>query len=254
MLRPYRLQFQAFKSILDKAPDSKIAQEQGIPKWLAFSGGLPTQSFDWEKKIVELRIGSADSPTPDLRVLSDDLIELRFLQSLVLHGHNIDNDDMEIVKNLESLNAIYLLDTRVDDQGLRLLSELKLTQLSLGSEITDEGVRYACERWPELLSFGLHSSKVSDSSITSIVTLEHLQYLNLNDTLISIASLESLEKLTSLNHLRLDNTSLTDESVPYLSKLTGLRTLSVEESRITEKGLQELRSHLPNCRVIGPMQ
>ena len=61
--------------------------------------------------------------------------------------------------------------------------------------------------------------------------------------------LESLAGLTKLVNLELDSVNVTDASVAHLASLRSLRELDLYHTLITEKGLQDLKTALPNCQI-----
>lgn len=61
-----------------------------------------------------------------------------------------------------------------------------------------------------------------------------------------------LKGLRAWKFLQLDGTQITDATVPHLEELTQLRLLLLNGTMMTPQGASELKTALPNCRILGP--
>lgn len=91
---------------------------------------------------------------------------------------------------------------------------------------------------------------VGDDALARICNLTGLEELYLSNTTVSDQGLKKLDCLTGLKRLYLYHTEITDSGLANLYPLTWLRWLTFSGTKVTDKGLGELRTALPNCKVI----
>jgi hypothetical protein len=96
----------------------------------------------------------------------------------------------------------------------------------------------------------LENTGVTDTGLSHVSTLTSLQGLNLEATHITDAGLPKLENLTLLQELSLNKTRVSDDGLRHLWVHTGLISLDLRNTDVTESGVADLKSRLPNCKVL----
>lgn len=124
----------------------------------------------------------------------------------------LQNEELGVLKRAETLQALSLADTKVDDEGMKQLAELtNLTRLDL------------------------RNTPITDKALSRLKNLEALRELDLRGTKVSDVGMESLVGLP-LESLRLSGTALSDAGVKTLSQIKTLKSLAVDGTRVTEDG------------------
>ncbi len=111
----------------------------------------------------------------------DYLKGMNNLRVLDLSATMIDNKSLEALKGLKELDRLFLKETTISDLSV-LKNFLQLTELNLE-----------------------FSRNITDDSLNQILTLPHLQNLNLSSTSVSDAGLKKLAALKSLKHVIINN-------------------------------------------------
>jgi hypothetical protein len=151
-------------------------------------------------------------------------------------------------KELSSLRILNVNGAHINDDGLLELGELEhLREVDLnGTNIT--GVEFGRLKSLEVLSVCSLRTKLSETGIREIATLEKLRSLlvdNLDDEQVKL-----IARLPNLEMLYLANCTVTDEGLKPLSKAKGLRTLSlVRCPNLSAVGIRNL-SPAPKLEVL----
>ena len=56
--------------------------------------------------------------------------------------------------------------------------------------------------------------------------------------------------MPQLTGLRLDSAAVTDAGAEILKSLKGLKTLNLYHTLVTDRGIETLKSALPNCKLL----
>ena len=151
----------------------------------------------------------------ELRTLHDDLE----IVSLPLSHSQITDAGIKYLKGMRNLKELSLIDTRISDDGLRILqsqSHPKLESLALeGTRVTDKGLYYV-GRMTTLRSLGVNE-KTTDAGLKNLLPLTHLEHLAIGD-----------------------NSQLTDVGMGFIGQLSQLTTLEIGSDRVTDAGLANL--------------
>jgi hypothetical protein len=91
-----------------------------------------------------------------------------------------------------------------------------------------------------VVAVGLNSKAATNETLEEIGYLQHLEVLDLTNSLISDRGLEHVGGLRRLKYLRLDGTNVTDAGLAELQNLTDLETLDVQNTKVLGKGLVTL--------------
>jgi hypothetical protein len=126
------------------------------------------------------------------------------------------------IGKLAEFRKLDLSSADIDDDGLRSISHLPLTEL-----------------W-------LQSTEISDASAETLSMMTTLDFLQLNSTSLSDTFLRDLQPLPELQDLGLRGTNITGEAMRYLSRHPNLSELDVYHTAVDDAGV----GHLTNCRSI----
>lgn len=116
----------------------------------------------------------------------------------------------------------------------------------------DEQLSQLAKVAPFIVEAELGDTRVTDAALASLAAFSHLERLHVEGTAITGATLRELKTLSKLNYLNLCKTSVTDDNLQALQGLKSLKQVYVFGSQVTGKGVDKLRSGLPEC-VIGPV-
>lgn len=157
-------------------------------------------------------------------------------------------------------NSLIVRATFDKDLDLRNNKELEKSQRAIlkqrmkKSDAKKMDLRHACvdddllllSGKPSLTEVDVSDSNVSDRGIENLVTVPHLQVLNLTRT--RVKTLSEISKLKRLRYLTLDNTAVDDNSLKALKGLE-LKYLSLGETLITDSGISVL-ANLPSLQIL----
>ncbi|MBC8290298.1 MAG: hypothetical protein H8E37_08275 [Planctomycetes bacterium] len=186
-------------------------------------------------------------------IVKEVFADLRYLRNcfLVLDQTPISNEGLVDLKTLDNLLLLSLQQTPVTDDGMGHVEgiiSLRLLRLNW-TAITDHGLRHI-DRLPDLVMLYLSGTRVTDNAMLHIVELKKLAALQLSFTKVSDKACAALPKLPELQFLGLDRTDVTDVGVTHLRSCKKLGYVNLTQTALTDKRLIELRSEIPNCRVV----
>jgi Leucine-rich repeat (LRR) protein len=111
-----------------------------------------------------------------------------------LRGTNVTDADLEILKQLKSLQILNLSQTAITDAGLKPIESLpNLRNLILPVSITDAGLVHV-KGLTQLESLNLLDSQVSDAGLVHLKGLRNLKILLLNGTKVTDAGLREIQQ------------------------------------------------------------
>jgi len=140
--------------------------------------------------------------------------------------------------------------TRITDAELQHVKELtSLNHLFLENTfVTDAGLKHI-EGMTELEVLLLDNTPITDAGLKHIHDLPRLRFLSLDNTKITGVGLRHMKGLLNLQDLSLDGTKVTDAALPYLEAMPNLRDVSLEGTHVTDAGLQHLKG-LSKLRIV----
>ena len=124
-----------------------------------------------------------------------------------LHGHKLDDNDMDELSKMEYISDIFLDGSQVTDKGIMKLG--KMTHLK----------RLSLEGLP-----------ITGKSFYKLKSLHNLYSLNLNRTKVSMNNLKQLAGLPKLTQLYLGSTEIKNPDLKLVSRFKGLRSLGLEKN------------------------
>ncbi len=177
------------------------------------------------------------------------------IDRLWLHSSRVTDDGMKHLPAFTNLRKLDFNYPGITEAGLQHLHKLKnLRELHLGTvALTDRGLAHVTVlKGLEELTFW-HNKEITDEGLRQLKALVHLKLLRLDGTSITDRGIAHLTGLTELRELSLaDCKGITDGGATTLAKMKQLHALNLLDSGITAVGAEELRTTLPNCRVIHP--
>ncbi len=238
-------------TVVSKSPSN--AMDRSVAQWVIERGGeVGVRHGDNASKLTAML---ADLPSGD--------ISLEFVK---FNGQNkIDNAKLPQIFAASNIQAVYLVDTPISDDGLAGLGGLtKLIKLDLGATrvvgpglaelkscrdlqwlslwrtpITDDSLQHVkgLKSLDELL---LHETKINGSGLVHVGDCKQLVVLSLNDTQVTDQSLKYLSNLGNLERLGLVRSNVSDAGLVHLSRLRNLVTLDLGGTKVAGPGLRQL--------------
>ena len=147
-----------------------------------------------------------------------------------LSGARVSDAELPYLNRLIHLRELYLAKTAVTDAGLVHLDGLtNLRILCLNrTAVTDAGLDNL-DRLPDINWLYLKGTAVTGSGFVTTNGFANVEWLFLSETKVTDAGLAGLRRLTNLRFLQLED--------------------QLEDAAITAKGMEELKSALPNCNI-----
>ncbi len=147
--------------------------------------------------------------------------------------------DMRKVARFPALTSLNLSLSRVTDQGMQELRNLKdVVELDLrfAEYVTDEGVS-AIKNWKKLKSLDLHGTKASDTSLDHIAGIVSLETLDVGSVMLTDVGLERLTVLSNLKALTIGGNELGDAGLQALRQMPGLQFLDLSGRQGTDSNV-----------------
>lgn len=160
-------------------------------------------------------------------------------------GKSVELADLERLRQLPNLRSLLLSDTGIDDDGLRLLTNIEtLVHLDLRNcPISNPGLE-PLSRLTQLRGLKLSGQSgactVDDMGMKYLAELQSLQVLGLDFLWISELGLSSLSELPQLRELYLAETTVGNEALEVISRFPELRRLRLARTQIDGQGLVHL--------------
>ena len=165
---------------------------------------------------------------------------MRQLKSLGFLGAEVDLDGLHHLRNLDSLETLFLKCVRCSDDSVEFLSGLRsLKWLEIETEgIEGHGLKHlAGLNFLERINF--HGLQLADEDCKFLSTLPRIENLYLNRSNVTDRALRHLSGARQLRSLDLTSTQVRGTGLKYLAGCSSLRSLELANSRL-ETGLDEL--------------
>lgn len=148
------------------------------------------------------------------------LSKLRCLRGLDLSGTGINSGCARDLVKLKMLTSLVLHGTDFDDEGLKTISSLKeLYQIDLSrTKVTSAGIKYL-SNLPALYKLSLAYDQIDDSVLPHLLALKSLRHLELSGTHISDRAFVALAKMPQLEQLTIANCDVSAVTAKSVSDL-----------------------------------
>jgi hypothetical protein len=232
---------------LASAREAKAAAElegRGAQIWRESAPGKPVFAV----KVFADRIRARDfallAAFPHLREL-----DVAHPEGGILHQIDLDAALVH-VRQLTSLEKLYLGGGRVADAGLAHVSNLRrLRLLAVEEDVTDAGLKHLTGL-KKLRELGYLRSTIRGDGLKHLAALPKLERLYLCRAKIERKTLRPLASLTRLHTLDLTHSTVTDAHLADLGSLRELVFLDLDNTAVTGKGLARL-APCPRLRMLG---
>lgn len=232
-----------------------LAELESLPEIIFIGSGdtelTPTmlKALQGKKSLKRMSISFAKIPLESAKILGT----LKSLEVLNLKNQvELGPQGFEEVFQLTELREITLAGRLVDDEVIADLVKLRnLKRLTLESVfVTDKGITLL-KRLDSLKSLRIHiGPEVTSAGVVSLSELD-LNHLEITFLDADNDKLKDLRKLTNLKSLHIRNAAkVSDDGITYLTELRELKELDLNDAMLTVKGIKELRSSLPTCKVV----
>ena len=150
----------------------------------------------------------------------------------------------------ETLQELYLNDTRVGDASLERFSELAhLEILTLANtQVTGAGLE-RLTNLPHLEVLNLGGCDIDDPALEILAEMPQLEVLVLARTQVTSDGLHHLAAITQLRVLNLIGCPIDDAGLVELQPLENLRMLYVEETEVSHEGMEALYENSPSLAI-----
>jgi serine/threonine protein kinase len=186
----------------------------------------------------------------DVKVVAELPREWFGLETVDLGRTHVSDADLERLKELKALTALYLWETQVTDAGLAHITELKtLVALGLGSTKVSDACLVHLKELKNLTWLNMSGTKVTDDGLLLLGEFKGMRALDLGDTNVTDAGFAHLKDLKALEELSLPGTRVSDVSLVHLRELKNLTSLNVRKTNVTVKGLEDLAAAVPGCKI-----
>ncbi|MDZ4836635.1 MAG: protein kinase [Candidatus Melainabacteria bacterium] len=177
------------------------------------------------------------------------------LQRLTLRNTNIDDRSIPYINEMKKLYFLDFQGSAITDAGLTQLSpklNLSLLDLKELGNVTDRGVVYAINSFPNLQLLSISSTGVSRKCFQQLPKLTQLRNLRAAGVGITDDEIKVLSNMESLEALDLQSNPLTDQSIPYFEKLSKKRLTRLQLelcALITPDGLRYMQDNFKHTKI-----
>lgn len=181
-----------------------------------------------------------------------ELKGLSKLKRLRIRGCDVTGEGIQHIAENKALARFELRDSSVDDDGLKVISQLPAVTYVDISECrlsSPEGIAQL-GKLTGLTYLGLWETKTNDETLAGFGDLVNLEELNLKSTAVTDESLPVLMKMTKLKTLNVAGTQLGDDSFLELAKLPNLKSMNVANTSIGFDVIDTLAENHPDLQVI----
>ncbi|MCB9469454.1 MAG: protein kinase [Candidatus Obscuribacterales bacterium] len=245
----------------------------------------PHSENDSEEELVGGRVSFSEKegfmhPDNILGFLDEDIKALKGkgYKSVSFYGINIDGTGLKYLKG-EPIERLSLDLTTVTDESMKTLNdslphlkelfleytttisgkgvanlkdmkELREITFNGNKRIDDAVIDTIVEYFPNLHRISLIGTSVTDSGVTKLTRLKHLNHIYLDGTAISDRSIEALSKFP-LEQLLVSHTHITNRSLEKIARIKTLRYVSLAKCQlISPEGMEKLRKARPDLKII----
>ena len=213
---------------------AKRIEESWLPLFLTLNN-LKSLTIDNRGSVVPL----GDTALAKLQPLT----KLPGLKSLALHYFKVTDAGLEQLAGLKNLESFSLRTHVAGHAFAKFEGWTNLKSIAFhGNGIDDEGLRYICERFPNLESLNLiHARVLTDASAVHLLKLPKLKSILINGPKITAAWLKNVNRLP-IESLNIAEGAVTPaaEVIATIKSIPTLRRLNFEGKSFTDADLASL--------------
>lgn len=190
----------------------------------------------------------------------DQIAKFKRIEEIRLSGNGIDSDLLRRIADLKNLRYLGLANCNMDDNDLEIIKNLPLESLAIrNTKVLGFGFSHFADAPVKLLEFDFAPKKLASPSdggciveMNGIGKLKSLETLIFNAGKAEVQNFESLIDCKQLKTFYPFEFPLNDEHCHTLGKIDSLQSLVCTRSEMTDDGIKSL-SKLPNLNhlIIG---
>ena len=219
-------------------------------------GWVETETIAGQQHVVEVNMvyhEDEEFGREDNDLIHDECLsyvhKFPYLKRLLLKEQQATDKGLANIRGLENLEVMYIWDaSAISDAGMAHLKNLTgLKEIYVGnSKITDESLRIF-SKLPKLESLTAPGNQFTDKGLEHIQNMTQLKslWLGQGENEITDNGLKHLAKLTQLETLDLQQSEITDSGLEHLHSLQQLKRFYHSGSGVTAKGYSSLTEVLP---------
>lgn len=175
------------------------------------------------------------------------------LESLVLQGLTLADDDLRHLSNLRLLRRLSLERSAITSAAIEHIRGLpQLENLTLfETDIDDEALR-TINKLPALNSLLLYNTGITDKGLEHLAGNKTLTYLGLSNTRVTNAGMKSVATLKALKNITLDGTRVDGGGLAALQHMPELEQVVNGPDQFSEEEFWEFEANLPSARRQDP--
>jgi hypothetical protein len=171
------------------------------------------------------------------RAVFEELRFVRDVTALDARGTAIVDEDLRHLRRGTGVQELLLDDTAIGDAGIEHLRGLRVWRMSLvGTRISDTALTVIGTIEP-LEELDLRRTRIDGSGLVALAALKSLHRLNLGDTRVTDAGLRGLAGMRSLTWLELNRTPVTDAAIETIVALPNVISMSLDRTNVGDAGL-----------------
>lgn len=203
---------------------------------------VDSSSFDQLAEILNLEYLDISRSSPSAEDF-EKLKPLKRLKFLQLLKATLSAEGLKVLSGYPALEQIRCGQTRVGDEELQYLSELKTLKaidLSDCNRVTIVGLE-ALSHCPNLSFLKVWGDSINDEAMRFVAKMKSLKVLGLNDSNVTDEGFKALANL-NLKEIHLFRTSIGDETLRVIAGMPSVVKLNLRDTRISDQGIEYLTS------------
>lgn len=168
----------------------------------------------------------------------------RDLKRLTLASSEIDDESLDRLGPLNSLERLMLYRTNISDRCVAEMLERslpsKLNHVDLRGTPIARRTLEMLAKLPNVQSLDIGTTLIRSEDIALLSEFKHLMYLELRGSLITDAELEVLCGINTLSFLLISRASVTDAGMLHIASLRMLWALELDGTNVTSNSLQPI--------------
>lgn len=210
----------------------------------------PEPSQSQLSMVKQLKLDNTETGDDDLKKIVDEnpnLIEL------TLTGTKITDNGVRHLTQLKKLKKVRISKTAISNEvgeslaKISTLEDIDVSQTDFGND----GLA-ALKLLPRLKRLNLYTTKINDNGLDvlkNFASAKTIVWLNIDQCPLTDAAIAKLVPLEHLEWLHLGRTELTDFGLDDLTQLKTLKEVSITNTKVSRGGVDKLKTALPDCKI-----